>query len=143
MGMSNNEKKEAVKMTQSNRSPIWEFMEKTNDGFVQYIFCAKLLRSQNCTTAALIEHMLQNHREIKESAKLKRNNLMKVHTRTSRRMEQKQKKISSFLKYMLIDVADNKWQCKVCGKFKSSKNEMFQHITKHMQQINLIFPVVS
>ena len=73
-------KKEAVKMTWSNRSPIWEFKEKTNDGFVQYIFCAKLLRSQNCTTAALIEHVLQNHREIKESAKLKRNNLMKVHT---------------------------------------------------------------
>ena len=76
--------------------------------------------------------MLRNHKESKESAKLKRNILMKAQTRTSRRMEQKQKENSSFMKDLMMDVAEDKWQCKVCGKFKSSKSEMFQHITKQM-----------
>ena len=130
--MSNDEKEEAVKMALSNRSPIWEFMEKTNDGLVQCILCGKLLRSTKSTTSALIEHMLRNHKESKESAKLKWNILMKAHTRTSRRMEQKQKEESSLMKDMMMDVAEDKLQCKVCGKFKSSKSEMIQHIKKHM-----------
>ena len=130
--MTNDEEKEAVKMALANKSPIWEFMKRTNDGFVKCLLCQKLLRSKKGTTTALIDHMLRNHKESKETAKLKRNILMKAHTRTSKRKEQKQKEQSSFIKDIMMDVAEDKWQCKVCAKFESSKSEMLRHVTKHV-----------
>ena len=130
--MTNDEERETVKMALSNRSPIWEFMMRTTDGFVKCMLCQKLLRSKNGTTSALIDHMLRNHKESKETKKLKRNILMKAHTRTSKRKEEKQKENSSFIKDMMMNVADDKWQCKLCAKFESSESEMFRHVTKHM-----------
>ena len=126
--ISNNDNQELIE--KSNKSPVWQFMERIDDKNAKCKLCQKLLSSKGGVTSSLIGHVLSTHRTSSAAVLLKKRRSIKADSKQLKYLEDQEKSI--YIKDMVMKLSENKWQCKVCAKISNSETELHRHVVKHM-----------